>query len=551
MLGTNEFREHGNLLLPLVEQLSDPDLTPGRFPLPMQPDPECESPLVSKTIADGFRVRRRRVLISVGRLTIVAIGVMAAQAVLYGPALIGSKVLLPLDELAQPGVYLPEKVGHKPPPPNNHARTDLVYQREPGRQFDVAEIHAGRMPSWMPYQFAGMPWIAAKYSPFWWLRSSVQSPVVLAWEEMAVALLAAFGTYAFCRMALSVGFWPAAIVAWCYPVTGFFIFWQGYGLEQGAAWLPWLLLAVDKTVRRARPWSAPALALVTGLMVNGGPPDIDGEALLAAGVYALWCFFDQYGRQWRRRRAIQSLILAAAAWMLGFLLAADVVWPLGEYIRTGARIASRSAGEEERPPVGLAGLPQTIFPDVYGSRQIGSYFMPPTEKTVQQGPPARLHAKWSGRWRGTCWKAPRPHTPDCWPPCSWPAGLVQSRTAPSTFFWLGLVVLALGWALNIPGVVDLLRAPGLNMLSHNRFVFVASFAVLAMAATGLEVLCQGCPPRRWWFAVPMCLLGGVLCWYLYRTAVPPEALASRLEAIVRQGGTADWVTDLADVHRRK
>ena len=62
-----------------------------------------------------------------------------------------------------------------------------------------------------------------------------------------------------------VSFWPAAITAWCYPMTAFFIFWQGYPTCASIYWLPWLLLTVDRTIRGQNPMSPIALALVTGL----------------------------------------------------------------------------------------------------------------------------------------------------------------------------------------------------------------------------------------------------------------------------------------------
>jgi hypothetical protein len=41
------------------------------------------------------------------KLLIVGAGIVLGQAILYGPSLIGEKVLLPLDLLARPGFYIP------------------------------------------------------------------------------------------------------------------------------------------------------------------------------------------------------------------------------------------------------------------------------------------------------------------------------------------------------------------------------------------------------------------------------------------------------------
>ena len=73
------------------------------------------------------------------------------------------------------------------------------------------------------------------------------------------------------------------------------------------------------------------------------------------------------------RRVLPALVAVVSGWTLGILLASPYLLPILEYSQTGARMARRSQGEEERPPVGLAALPQTVLPDMYGSTQDGSF----------------------------------------------------------------------------------------------------------------------------------------------------------------------------------
>src|SRR5439155_8837061 len=124
------------------------------------------------------------------------------------------------------------------------------YLVEPMRRFAVSEVHAGRLPLWAPYHYAGAPFIWPKLSPFLALESCTRSPIILAWTQVLTALIAGSGAYLFFRRVLAVGFWPAAVGAWCYPLTGFFVFWQGYAAARSVCWFPWILLAVDRTVRR-------------------------------------------------------------------------------------------------------------------------------------------------------------------------------------------------------------------------------------------------------------------------------------------------------------
>jgi hypothetical protein len=54
--------------------------------------------------------------------------------------------------------------------------------------------------------------------------------------------------------------------------------------------------------------------------------------------------------------------------------------PLLEYSGSGSRIERRGAGEEERPPAGIAALPQMVLPDLYGSygtMKTGSFRLAP------------------------------------------------------------------------------------------------------------------------------------------------------------------------------
>ena len=117
---------------------------------------------------------------------------------------------------------------------------------EPSRRFAAAEMRAGRIPLWTPYGFAGAPFADfAKYSPFNLVYTLLPSPFTLAWIQLLKSLVAGMGAYLFFRRALRVSFWPAAFGAWCYPLSGFFVLWQGYPSTFVTAWFPWLLVAVD------------------------------------------------------------------------------------------------------------------------------------------------------------------------------------------------------------------------------------------------------------------------------------------------------------------
>jgi len=449
-------------------------------------------------------------------LLIVGAGIIFGQAVLYGPSLIGEKVLLPLDVLTQPGIYIPQNPETVKIVPHDIIFNDLVTQFEPARQFAVSEIHQGRFPIWASYQYGGVPFVWPKYSLFLLLECCTRSPVILVWVQLFGALVGGAGMYFFCRKSLQVSFWPATVCAWCYPLTAFFIFWHSFPTSLAVYWLPWIFLCVDKTVREARPLGGIGLSIATFLVLTSGQLDIAGQVLLGSGIYSIWCLWDAYPGEWFRQKFRTAVVMLALGWGLGFLLAAPHLLPLLEYAQTGSRMMHRSAGAEERPPVGLAALPQVVLPDIYGTTMAGSYFIGPHESNLLESASAAYIGIFA-----TLLVAP----------LAW----CNRRHHSINIFWVLLAFCGLTWCLNVPVFVQLLRWPGLNMMSHNRLVFLTSFAMLALTAFGLENLLHGQVERRWWFGLPAALLAGLFGWCIYRSYVLPEPIATQLEQDVLRG----------------
>jgi hypothetical protein len=461
---------------------------------------------------------------------IVFAGIIFGQAVLYGPSLIGQKILLPLDILARPRIYLPQTPATAGIVPHNIVLSDLVFQFEPDRHFATSELQQGRFPLWAPYQYGGAPFVWPKYSPFLLLECCTRSPMILAWTQLLAALVAGTGMFFFCRKSLRVGFWPATVCAWCYPLTAFLVLWQGYPTGLAVYWLPWLFLSVDKTVRGEPRWAPLGLSVVTCLVLVSGHIDVAGQTLLGAGIYALWCWWQDYPGKWFCRKARLSMVTLVVGWGLGFLLAAPHLLPLLEYAKTGSRMNQRSAGMEERRPVGLAALPQVILPDIYGDTQKGSVFIAPDRE-------GNFLESASAAYTGVV--ATLVVAPLAW--CS-------RRHRALNLFWIGFAFFGLSWCLDVPGLVTLLRLPGLNMMSHNRLVFLTSFAILSLTAIGLENILNGSLLRRWWFWLPAALLAGLAAWCFYRSAILPYPISSQLDFDTYRAKTYNPFVATGNVH---
>jgi hypothetical protein len=462
------------------------------------------------------------------RILAVLAGIIFGQCILYGPSLVGRKVLLPLDILAQINVYIPQTPEVAKIEAQDPSLSDMIYVYEPNRRFTWSELRAGRLPMWAPFQFAGVPFIWPRFSPFLLLQSCTSSPAILPWVQMLSALVAGGGAYLFFRRVLAVGFWPAALGAWCYPLTGFFVFWLGCPTSLPVCWLPWLFLAVHSVVHRVSPFAPVGLAVATGLVLVSGFPDVAGQVLLGSGLYGLWqCFALHPGLRFNFDMAKAAARLTAG-WSFGFLIAAPYLLPVVEYSQTGSRIARRGAGNEERPPIGLAAVPQVVFPDMYGKPRAG------TVRILSDHPAESTAAAYAGIL-ATLLVAP--------------LAFCSRKHLRINIFWLGLAFFAVSWCANVPGLVQLLRLPGLNMMSHNRLVFLASFATISLAVVGLNTLTQGLVIWQRWFWAPIGILGCLCLWSLYYLLNLPEPIQTRLSLLILQGKAFGWVHDLEGVER--
>jgi hypothetical protein len=442
------------------------------------------------------------------RILILLALILVPQFVLFGPSLVGARILLPLDILKQPGVYLPFDPQAQPERPVDFVFSDLVYELEPERRYAVEAVRAGRIPLWNPLGYCGTPFLASNQpSIFYPLRVIdylFPGPVAIAWGQLAKALLAGIGAYLFSKRVLRVSFWPAAVGAAIWPNVGFLVLWAGFPISQVGAQLPWMLLTVDETIRRPRSLWPLALALATAVLLVSGHASIAAHVLLAAGLFALFRIPDVHGLPGafgrRGLAALGALVLGCGA---GILLSGPQTVPTLEYMQESWRIQQRQAGRIEMPPIGIRALPAVIMPYIDGSSQRHTLL------TVHFNRPESSPAAYAGMLALLVLA---------------PLGFALQRLRRFQCFWLALWFLGLSCVIGVPGLQQVFELPVLNTLRNNRFELVTAWSTVVMAVAGLELVVRGELVWRRWFALPMALLAGVIGLCLWRMSSPPELL---------------------------
>jgi len=176
---------------------------------------------------------------------------------------------------------------------------DNLTQNYPLRVLAGELIRHGQLPLWNPDIWSGAPllagWNAGAMFPGTWLFALL--PGVAAWEVNMVgtAVLAGVGMHLFLRR---IGCSPLASLlgSLTFTYTGFMSGHSAHiGLFEGAAFAPWMLLALDWLVRtRATRFADTALPVALlgvsgGLVVLAGDPRAISNDAIVVGVYLIAC----------------------------------------------------------------------------------------------------------------------------------------------------------------------------------------------------------------------------------------------------------------------
>jgi hypothetical protein len=218
---------------------------------------------------------------------------------------------------------------------------DILAYWYPGMAAFRRAIAEGTLPYWNPYQGFGTPLLAdasfeLAYPPTWLV---LVLPLAVYYKLFAAGhcLWAALGTFVLCRR-LGLGAAAAATGGAAFALSGPLLssvsLFHHYA---GAAWMPWVLAALESLVGRPRIGAALALGTTAGLQLLAG----SGDLCLATGILCAarvgWYLI--HGRP-----RIASLGPLAGASLLAVTLA--VALGAAQWLPTAEQVARSSRSEQ-------------------------------------------------------------------------------------------------------------------------------------------------------------------------------------------------------------
>ncbi|MEW6742721.1 MAG: YfhO family protein [Planctomycetota bacterium] len=373
--------------------------------------------------------------------------------------------------------------------PMNLVTSDINGWILPETMVQLERLRRGEVPLWNPFMNLGQPLLAnLGFPPFYpaVVLYLVLDPLRAYAVSMAIHLvLLGWSMQLFLRRrGLAAGpAWLGAVVA---AFSGFaLVHLHLPHFVRTIAWFPLLLLVGERFVAQPGPRSTGCLALVSGLSLLAGFPQLALINLYAAAAYLLVMLVLEHRSAWRR-----VLAFAVPCAVLTGLVAAIQMLPALELLRHSWRSGGLGLEQARRKALEPELTAGYVLPHLFGS---------PVQ--IVEVPPVRL----------------RP-LQDFLTYREWLDEDVQNNFIENTLY-IGLLPLALavvallgvrGWrelffallalsslalALGAPGFLEAARAlPGLLAGSPKRVLFLPAFAGAFLASSGLGKLLAG--PRR-------------------------------------------------------
>jgi len=402
-------------------------------------------------------------------------------------------------------VYPSGPYGPPGPPPSSIPITDNTpgVLEEPYLAFKRHELAASRWPLWNPHQAAGQPFAANPEATVFLPEVPLYLlPPAYAWDLFLLLRLfaAGFFTYLFlrligCAQLSAIGGGAAYMLSGPLMVRLNAIAIHADGL------LPLLLYALERLLRRDRPWALPLAASVLGLTLLAEHPDRAFYISLTGVIYVIY-------RLWTgdaESRSLRTLSSLGAVSLLGLGLAAVLLLPFLEFLGLAWTHRSTTIGleTEDIPSKAIT----ILMPYLFQSKLVTLDYH---------------HAGWWGGYLGAATLLLAP--------------LGVTRFSPLRLGPLfgTLCAIALAKAYSVPGI-NLLGA--LPLLQQLRFSIHLSptIAFLAAALIGLALdrigKGRGTARQAAWIALALLAIAMGFILYHLQTLTPTQAVPAVLAAV--------------------
>jgi O-antigen/teichoic acid export membrane protein len=231
---------------------------------------------------------------------LIALGLLLLPLLFFWPVAVGNRTLLPADSLFSVEPWQSAAGQFGVTVPHNTLLSDLILENYPWKKFILESLEARQLPLWNPYQFAGLPFLAAgQHSalyPFSIIFYLIPLPHAYGLFTVSQFFLAGLFAYLFLRT-LGIGRLGATFGAIVYQFSLFMVVSVAFTMIIAAVvWLPLILICLDNIVAQrqvlgGRPATLPWVglgALALGLQILAGHIEFTIYTLLVSGLYALW-----------------------------------------------------------------------------------------------------------------------------------------------------------------------------------------------------------------------------------------------------------------------
>jgi O-antigen/teichoic acid export membrane protein len=414
----------------------------------------------------------------------------------FFPQTLGGRTLIPAENLFQYEPYYTDKdVVGAPEVPHNHLVSDLILQNYQWKSFLREQLTHGEVPLWNPYQFGGIPFLAAgQHSglyPLSILYYVLDLWAAYGWFTVLNLWLAGVFMYGFVR-SLNVGRGGAMLAGIVYQLCGFVLASVVFQMMIGGLpWLPLMLWMIERHIRQERAYFSLVVgAIALGLNVLAGHAEITIYTLLLSGYYAglrliVW------GWQSRHENHIVLRVIGKGILMLlmvglGLGLGSVQLIPLFEFVQTNWRADRASLDTVLSYAHPLRDLLQFLMPNFYGSPAHHTITNVFTNETITLNGVPAFHTEWGMKnyVEAALYVGILPLLLSV--VALFPTKNTHNPQAPRWIFAV-LGVLSLTFMFGLPTYALIYALPGINQLnSPFRWIFALTVCVAVLAGIGFD-----------------------------------------------------------------